>query len=142
MDRRTLIHWNEFLDWISPAPLAVQRALRCKVLVEPLSYRNRVYLVAFCVQNGIVPDILYRVLHLNRSLTDRKYRKIEELFVYLSVDPTSEDFRRRLDRYHSFDLIIGRVVTLSKRPINNRGVRNPAIPGPYRGRGNRGSEDC
>lgn len=112
LNRREFVQsWNLFTDTIRTIPWRIEKLLRRKILFEQLNYRDRVFIAAFCFQNGVLPDTLSNMLHLNENATASKINKIVALYTYWSADnPTGQE---RRSRYWAYDIIIGRICDLN-----------------------------
>lgn len=113
--RESAISWNIFTDIIRHIPTRIERLLRHKVLFGPLSYRDRLYIAAFCFQNGVSPYILETMIYLNNNATRVKVNKMCKLYEYWE-DP--EHGRERRERYWAYDLVIGRICDLNGKVVS------------------------
>jgi hypothetical protein len=72
---------------IKYVPPCINRLLRQKKLFSQLQYRDRVYIAAFCYQNGVSAHVVKGMLLINQSCTDRKCRKILDLYTFIHIGP-------------------------------------------------------
>jgi hypothetical protein len=116
-EENSVTNWNFFCDMIKYVPPRINRLLRQNILFSQLQYRDRVYIAAFCYQNCVSVHVVEGMLWINPSCTDRKCRKILDLYTYWSLQ--SQEGINRRNRYYAYDVIIGRICDLNGHIISD-----------------------
>jgi hypothetical protein len=116
--RNSVTNWNFFCAMIKYVPPRINRLLRQKKLFSQLQYGDRVYIAAFCYQNVVSAHVVEGMLWINPSCTDRKCRKILDLYTYWSLQ--SQEGINRRNRYYAYDIIIGRICDLNGHIISDK----------------------
>lgn len=106
--------WKTVSDVYDCSTTNYSRLLRSKTICGTLSYRDRVFIAAYCYYNGVDPNLLEEALHLNANATAIKICKIIDLYNYWNgIRTTQEEATRRRSRYYTYSVYHRSFVTLN-----------------------------